>query len=79
MKDNLVDKRDFVATELRKYFDYVWYIPTKRSTIFCCALSSHAIPKDSVYRFPISSLDLETCNSYDIVNAIWEYITETSL
>jgi len=73
MESNLDSQRSEIMSGLRRTFPDVWANCYSDQTEFCCQLGPSVA--DGILRFPFWNKDLEKHYPYDVVNAIWEYIT----
>jgi hypothetical protein len=74
MKNKLKNNRSEILVGLEKTFYTAWADCYSDQTEFCCQLGPSI--KHGVLRFPFMNKDIEKHNPYDIVNTIWEYITD---
>jgi hypothetical protein len=66
-----------IEDALGKHFDSVFIDNySSDNVVIKCMLSG---PKDTWYNFPIKDDVFYASNPYDVVNAIWEYITKNVL
>lgn len=63
-----------ITKHLRKHFIESYATYNKEKVLFHCALTV-----DKLLVFPFYVKDVEEHNPYDVVNAIWEYISEDFL
>lgn len=70
----MLNKKHSIVKGLEKSFPHVHYHSFNDKTVFVCSLGEFA--KDGRLSFPIHNEDINNRNPYDIINAIWEYITK---
>ena len=74
------NRREIVEEHLSKHFSYVYTDDWDDDiTAVCCRLSSKEDKEEVWLYFPFHDDEFIGHNPYDIVNAIWEYITEYML
>jgi hypothetical protein len=74
MENKLKEQRKEVLIGLRKHFPYVWEKHAAGNTTFCCPLNESII--DGVIRFSIEDEKLLCSCTINVINEVWEYITE---
>jgi len=69
------NRREMVCKHLYKHFPEVYVEEWDNNvSAVCCRLSKNLLEDDEWLYFPFDDDEFIKHNSYDIVNAIWEYI-----